>query len=84
MTRNNARTKQNDLEYKLEKLLLEKNNLNDQLLEFQEAINELQVISILRKISAYLMKLFDIGPEPVPVRRKKAALGSTFGNPEKS
>ncbi|XP_018568252.1 uncharacterized protein LOC108908637 isoform X2 [Anoplophora glabripennis] len=45
VTRNNARTKQSDLEYRCDKLMSEKNNLNDQLLEFQEAINELQVQS---------------------------------------
>ncbi|KAJ8958033.1 hypothetical protein NQ318_002039 [Aromia moschata] len=43
--RNNARTTQSDLEYKCEKLVKEKAALNDQLQEFQEAVNELQVQS---------------------------------------
>ncbi|XP_057653326.1 cytospin-A-like isoform X7 [Diorhabda carinulata] len=45
VTRNNAKTTQSDLEYKCEKLLKEKNVLNEQLQEFQEALNELQVQS---------------------------------------
>ncbi|KAJ8967806.1 hypothetical protein NQ317_008573 [Molorchus minor] len=45
VTRNNARTTQSDLEYKCEKLVKEKNALSDQLQEFQEAVNELQVQS---------------------------------------
>ncbi|CAG9821437.1 unnamed protein product [Phaedon cochleariae] len=45
VTRNNAKTTQSDLEYKCEKLQKEKNALADQLQEFQEALNELQVQS---------------------------------------
>ncbi|KAG5888907.1 hypothetical protein JTB14_006050 [Gonioctena quinquepunctata] len=45
VTRNNAKTTQSDLEYKCEKLQKEKNGLGDQLQEFQEALNELQVQS---------------------------------------
>ncbi|XP_030754904.1 uncharacterized protein PF11_0213-like isoform X2 [Sitophilus oryzae] len=43
VTRNNAKTTQSDLEYKCEKLISEKNNLSEQLQQFQEAVNELQV-----------------------------------------
>ncbi|CAH1278410.1 unnamed protein product [Diabrotica balteata] len=45
VTRNNAKTTQSDLEYKCEKLVKEKNGLNEQLQEFQDALNELQVQS---------------------------------------
>nr|XP_023011898.1 uncharacterized protein LOC111502138 isoform X1 [Leptinotarsa decemlineata]XP_023011899.1 uncharacterized protein LOC111502138 isoform X2 [Leptinotarsa decemlineata] len=45
VTRNNAKTTQSDLEYKCEKLQQDKNVMNDQLQEFQEALNELQVQS---------------------------------------
>ncbi|XP_050511470.1 centromere-associated protein E isoform X3 [Diabrotica virgifera virgifera] len=45
VTRNNAKTTQSDLEYKCEKLVKEKNGLNEQLQEFQEALNEVQVQS---------------------------------------
>lgn len=41
--RNNAKTTQSDLEYKCEKLILEKGALGDQLQQFQDAVNELQV-----------------------------------------
>ncbi|XP_076254061.1 sperm antigen with calponin homology and coiled-coil domains split discs isoform X1 [Rhynchophorus ferrugineus] len=43
VTRNNAKTTQSDLEYKCDKLVVEKNNLSEQLQHFQEAVNELQV-----------------------------------------
>lgn len=43
VTRNNAKTTQSDLEYKLEKVQGEKNALTEQLQQFQEAVNELQV-----------------------------------------
>ncbi|CAH1129971.1 unnamed protein product [Ceutorhynchus assimilis] len=43
VTRNNAKTTQADLEYKSEKLSSEKSALADQLQQFQEAVNELQV-----------------------------------------
>uniref|UniRef100_A0AAR5Q490 Uncharacterized protein n=1 Tax=Dendroctonus ponderosae TaxID=77166 RepID=A0AAR5Q490_DENPD len=43
VTRNNAKTTQNDLEYKCEKLASEKASLSEQLQQFQEAVNELQV-----------------------------------------
>lgn len=43
VTRNNAKTTQSDLEYKCEKLVTEKNGLGEQLQQFQEAVNELQV-----------------------------------------
>lgn len=45
MTRNNAKTTQNDLEYKCEKLASEKASLSEQLQQFQDAVNELQVWS---------------------------------------
>ncbi|XP_060532785.1 uncharacterized protein LOC132705865 [Cylas formicarius] len=45
VTRNNAKTTRSDLEYKCEKLAHEKNSLVEQLQQFQEAINELQVQS---------------------------------------
>ncbi|RZC36517.1 GRIP and coiled-coil domain-containing protein 2-like [Asbolus verrucosus] len=41
--RNNAKSTQSDLEYKLEKILAEKNALAEQLQQFQEAVNELQL-----------------------------------------
>ncbi|KAK9874469.1 hypothetical protein WA026_002817 [Henosepilachna vigintioctopunctata] len=43
VTRNNAKTIQSDLEYKCEKLVSEKTLLTEQLHNFQDAINELQV-----------------------------------------
>nr|CAI5836681.1 unnamed protein product [Callosobruchus analis] len=43
VTRNNAKSTQSDLEYKCEKLIKEKSALGDQLQEFQETLNELQV-----------------------------------------
>lgn len=47
VTRNNARTTQSDLEYKCEKLMKEKIDLNGQIQEFQEALNELQVRNLI-------------------------------------
>lgn len=41
--RNNAKMTQSDLEYKLEKVVNEKNATTEQLQQFQEALNELQV-----------------------------------------
>lgn len=45
VTRNNAKSTQSDLEYKCEKLAKEKLALTEQLQQFQEAVNELQVQS---------------------------------------
>ncbi|XP_050315954.1 cytospin-A-like isoform X4 [Anthonomus grandis grandis] len=45
VTRNNAKTTQADLEYKCEKVVAEKNNLNEQLQQYQEVVNELQLQS---------------------------------------
>ncbi|XP_066144391.1 rootletin-like isoform X2 [Euwallacea fornicatus] len=59
VTRNNAKSTQSDLEYKCEKLTSEKTSLGDQLQQFQEAVNELQVqtqchIEDKRQLSAVL------------------------------
>ncbi|XP_066255802.1 golgin subfamily A member 4-like isoform X2 [Euwallacea similis] len=59
VTRNNAKSTQSDLEYKCEKLASEKTSLGDQLQQFQEAVNELQVqtqchIEDKRQLSAVL------------------------------
>lgn len=43
VTRNNAKCTQSELEYKCEKLVLEKNTFAEQLQQLQEAANELQV-----------------------------------------
>ncbi|XP_049825218.1 cytospin-A isoform X5 [Aethina tumida] len=45
VTRNNAKTTQSDLEYKCEKLQMEKASITEQLQHFQEVVNELQVQS---------------------------------------
>ncbi|KAF2904053.1 hypothetical protein ILUMI_02120, partial [Ignelater luminosus] len=43
VTRNNAKCTQSELEYKCEKLIADKANLNEQLQQLQEAANEIQV-----------------------------------------
>lgn len=47
VTRNNAKTTQSDLEYKCEKLQMEKASITEQLQHFQEVVNELQVLSLI-------------------------------------
>lgn len=83
MTRNNAKTTQNDLEYKCEKLASEKASLSEQLQQFQDAVNELQVWS-RAEIEDYLglrqlmffMSILRSGSSPMPFGRQEAAFGS--------
>lgn len=60
VTRNNAKTTQSDLEYKCEKLVKDKNVLNEQLQEFQEALNELQVNGLFVYQTLFRISLINI------------------------